>query len=161
MAVKYRNPGRVEFDAEIRQAEGGGAFVEFPGDVAKLYGVKGRVPVKVTFDGTPYAGSMVKMGRPFHLLLILKKIRETLGKGPGDRIHVTVDLDDAPRTVVLSPDIEAAYKAAGVLERYRAYSYSHQREYASWIGEAKKLETRRRRIEKSIAELRAKTPPRS
>ena len=153
MPAKYKNPGRVMFEGVIHQQANGGAFLHFPHDVEKLYGVKGRVPVKVTFDGIPYRGSMVKMGSDRHLLLILKEIRERLKKGKGDRLCVTVDLDDAPRVVVLPRDVEAAYKRAGVLEKYRALSYSHQREYALWIEDAKQAETRLRRVEKSIAAL--------
>ena len=156
MPVKYRNPGRVEFVGLIQRTDGGGAFVEFPHDVETLYGVKGRVPVKVTFDGLPYAGSMARMGSERHLLLILKEIREKLGKDRGDRIRVTVDLDDAPRVVVLAPDVEAAYRKGGVLGRYRAMSFSHQRERNLWIEEAKRAETRARRIVKSVEELKAR-----
>lgn len=157
MPVKYKNPGQIKFEGVIHQQEGGGAFVYFPHDVKKLYGVKGRVPVKVTFDGIPYRGSMVKMGSERHMLLILKEIRERLQKGRGDKIRVTVDLDDTLRIIELSRDVAAAYKRAGVLERYRSLSYSHQREYSLWIEEAKQADTRRRRIEKSIAALAAKS----
>jgi hypothetical protein len=146
----------VEFTAEIRSHEGGGAYVEFPRDVEKLYGAKGRIPVLVTFDGEAYRGSMVRMGLPKHIILILKEIRDKLGKGPGDRIRVTVELDDAPRIVVLAPDVEAAYKAAGVLDVYRGMSFTHQREYATWIEEAKQAETRARRIAKAAGELKAR-----
>lgn len=156
MSPTYKNPGRIEFDGRIKTAENGGAFVEFPHDVEEFYGVKGRVPVKVTFDGIPYRGSMVKMGSERHLLLILKEIRERLGKGRGDTIRVTVDLDDAPRVIVLAGDVESAFKKAGVLETFRAMSFSHQREYHLAIEEAKQAETRRRRIDKAIAELHAK-----
>jgi len=155
LSATYRNPGRLEFTGEILGREGGGAFVEFPHDVERLFGVKGRVPVRVTFDGRPYRGSMVKMGHPMHILLILKEIREELGKGPGDRIRVTVELDDAPRVVVLAPDVEAAYGKAGVLGIYRALSFSRQRERNLWIEDAKQAETRARRIAKSIADLKA------
>ena len=155
MSPNCKNPGRLEFDAAIQTMENGGAFVDFPFDVEKLYGVKGRVPVKVTFDGIPYQGSMVRMGMPKHMLLILKEIRQKMGKGKGDRIHVTVNLDDAPRTVALPADIEAAYKKAGVLERYRSGSYTQQKEYVVWIGDTKNPETRLRRITKSIEALRA------
>lgn len=156
MPVTYKNPGRIEFSAEIRVQDGGGAFVEFPYDVEKLYGAKGRVPVNVTFDGIAYRGSMVKMGGPKHLLLILKEIRTKLGKGKGDKIHVMVELDEAPRVVVLAPDIESAYKKAAVLNVFRAMSFSHQRELALWIEEAKQSETRSRRIAKSVGELKSK-----
>lgn len=157
MTPAFKNPGRIEFTGRIESHDGGGAFVEFPGDVEKLFGVKGRVPVRVTFDGQAYRGSMVRMGLPKHILLILKEIREKIGKGPGDRIRVTVELDEAPRVVVLPADVEAAYKRAGVLAGYRAMSYSHQREWALWIEDAKQAETRKRRIDKSVAELKGKT----
>lgn len=156
MPVNYKNPGRIEFVGEIHCREGGSAFIDFPYDVEKLFGVKGRVPVKVTFDGIPYRGSMVKMGGECHILLILKEIRKRLGKDRGDKVRVTVDLDEAPRVVKLDAEVEAAYKKAGVLERFRSMSYSHQREYGLWIAEAKQAATRQRRIAKSIDELRAR-----
>lgn len=155
MAAAYKNPGPVTFTAPIRDHEGGGAYVEFPGDVEALYGVKGRVPVRATFDGLPYRGSLVRMGTPGHILLIHKKIREKLGKGPGDRLRVEVELDDAPRVVELAADVEAALKKAGVLAAYRALAFSHQREYALWIEEAKKAETRARRIGQAVDKLKA------
>jgi hypothetical protein len=156
LSPQYKNPGPVEFTGTVRTLENGGAFIEFPRDVEKLYGVKGRVPVNVTFDGIPYRGSMVKMGSERHLLLILKEIRARLGKGEGDRMRVRVELDDKPRLVELGKDMEAAYEKARVLTEYRAMSYSHQREYMLWIGDTKNAETRRRRIAKSIEELKKK-----
>ncbi|HSQ79441.1 MAG TPA: YdeI/OmpD-associated family protein [Candidatus Bathyarchaeia archaeon] len=153
---QYKDPGRIEFTGKIKVLDNGGACVEFPGDVQKLFGVPGRVPVRVTFDGQPYRGSMVRMGQPKHILLILKEIREKLGKGAGDALRVTVELDIAPRIVELAPDVEAAYKKGGVLDRYRALSYSHQRERNLWIEEAKQAETRARRIAKSVLDLKSR-----
>jgi hypothetical protein len=156
MAMKYKNPGRIEFTAEIQLRDGGGAFVEFPHDVEKLYGVKGRVPIRVTFDGIPYRGSMVRMGSPKHLLFILKEIREKLEKGERDKIKVAVELDEAPREIVLAKDVEAAFIKEKVLETYRAMSFTHQREYSLWIEEAKQAETRQRRIAKAVSEIKGK-----
>ena len=156
MSIEYKNPGRIEFDGVIRTNEAGGASVDFPYDVEKLFGVKGRIPVNVTFDGIPYRGSMVKMGSECYLLLILKEIRERLKKGEGDSLRVTVELDDKPRVVELARDVEAAYKRGGVLTKYRSMAYSHQREYALWIEEAKRAETRRLRIDKAVEEIKKK-----
>ena len=61
----------------------------------------------------------------------------------------------APRVVTLAADIEAGFKKAGVLEMYRALSYSRQRELALAIDDAKRPETRRRRIDKAVVEIRA------
>lgn len=55
---------RIEFDAIIRPVEDiDGAYVEMPFDARAVFG-KGRVPVRATFDGTPYEGSIVRMGTP-------------------------------------------------------------------------------------------------
>jgi bifunctional DNA-binding transcriptional regulator/antitoxin component of YhaV-PrlF toxin-antitoxin module len=96
------------------------------------------------------------MGSERHILLILKEIREKLGIRQGDKIRVTVELDDKPRVAELAPDVESAYTRAGVLILYRSMSYSQQREYMIWIEGAKQAETRERRIEKSVEELRKK-----
>jgi hypothetical protein len=152
---RYRNPGRLEFDAVLTRADvsGSSAFVAFPFDARELFGTGGRVPVNATFDGVPYRGSLVTYGDG-HLILVLSSIREQLGKEPGNEVHVTVELDEAPRTVELDDDVLQVFTADGVLEDFRTMSYSHQREYAQWIAEAKRDETRARRIVKAAEMIR-------
>jgi uncharacterized protein YdeI (YjbR/CyaY-like superfamily) len=58
-----------------------------------------------------------------------------------------------PRTVELEDDAVDALIAAGRLDDFRALPHSHQLEYWRWITEAKKAETRQRRIEKMIEML--------
>lgn len=83
------------FEAVLEAVPKGGAFVRFPHDVRKTFG-KGRVFVHATFDGVPYDGSLVNMGvknpdgSVCHILGVLKSIRESLGKQPGDTLTVTV-----------------------------------------------------------------------
>lgn len=80
-----------EFDAEIKKVPDiDGAYVEIPFDVKAEFG-KGRVPVKATFDGEPYEGSLVRMKTPCHIIGIRKDIRAKIGKQPGDIIHVTLE----------------------------------------------------------------------
>ena len=55
----------------------------FPYDIEKEFGTKGKVPVKATFNGLSYMGSLIKYGDPHHMLVVLKAIREQTGKGPG------------------------------------------------------------------------------
>lgn len=54
-----KNPGIVRFVAELRDAGRGGAYVEFPFDVEELFGTKARSPVRLSFGGAPYRGSLV------------------------------------------------------------------------------------------------------
>ena len=79
-----------EFEAEIRKVPDiDGAYIEIPFDVKAEFG-KGRVPVRATFDGEPYEGSLVRMKTPCHIIGIRKEIRAKIGKQPGDVIRVTV-----------------------------------------------------------------------
>jgi len=92
------------FTAVIQNAGGGGAFVEVPFDVEKAFGSK-RPKVKATIEGVPYRGTLVRMGSECHLLLILKEIREKIGKTFGDQVKVTVELDAEPRVVAIPKDL--------------------------------------------------------
>lgn len=147
--ARFSNPGAIEFDGVITRADvtGSSSFVTFPFEVKELFGVAGRVPITALIDGVDYRGSLVTYGGP-HLLLILTAIREKLGKQPGDSVHVRLELDEAERVVELDQDIAAALVGAGLMDAFREMSYSHQREYVLWIADAKKPETRQRRIEK-------------
>ena len=78
------------FEAVIQKVDGiDGAYVEIPFDVKAEFG-RGRVPVRATFDGVAYEGSLVRMGPPGHILGVRKEIRRRIGKGPGDRVYVTL-----------------------------------------------------------------------
>ncbi len=84
------NSKTYSFDAVIQKVEDiDGAYVEIPFDVRAEFG-KGRVAVNATFDGEPYAGSVVRMGTPCHILGLRKDIRKKIGKQPGDIVHVTI-----------------------------------------------------------------------
>ncbi len=52
-------------------------------------------------------------------------------------------------------ELAEALAAAGLRERFDALSFSHRRAYARWIEEAKKAETRRRRVDKAVAMIAA------
>jgi len=134
--------------------------VLFPYDVEKEFGTRGQVPVKVVFDGVPYTGTMVKYGRPQHMLPMLKAIRDQIGKGPGDTVSVVVERDESVRTVEVPPELQKLLKKEGLLPFFERLSYTHRKEYCRWITEAKKEETRQSRLAKAVTMLRdgVKTP---
>lgn len=144
-----------EFDGEILKSDerGGGAYVNFPYDVMEAFGTKGQVKVACEFDGVPYRGSIVNMGCG-PVIGILKSIREETGKQAGDTVHVKLWKDDEPRDVIVPPELAAAFRANEEAKKnFDALSYSHKREYASWVYEAKKEETRKGRADKTIEML--------
>lgn len=141
------------FSAVIESAGGGGAFVIVPFDVEKAFGKK-RVPVHATIDGVPYRGSLVRYGRPEHMLGVLKDIRREIGKDIGDAVDVVVWEDREERVVEIPAAFaEALRQNPAAKERFERLSYTHQREHVNFINEGKKEETRLRRIVKTVENL--------
>ena len=151
---------KYKFTAQIKAEESGGAYVHFPYDVETEFATKGRVPVQATFNGVPYRGSLIKYGHPQHRLPILKAIREQIGLKPGNAVAVELCKDEEPRTLEVPLSFQAAMEKAGVLSSFDRLSYTHRREYCRWISDAKKEETRLKRMEKAVVLLKKgiKTP---
>ena len=102
----------------------------------------------------------MQCGGPFHMLGILKSIREQLGKQIGDAVQVEIWKDEGVRTVELPAEFAALLKKEKLLPVFEKLSYTHRKEYVRWITEAKKEETRTARLAKSVEMLRkgVKTP---
>jgi hypothetical protein len=141
------------FKAIIENAGGGGAFVSIPFDVEEAFGKK-RVKVLATIEGVPYRGSIMRMGSPCHMLGVLKNIREQIGKSFGDEVTVTVKEDTDPRIASVPDDLAAAIAAnPNAATFFATLAFTHQKEYAKWIEDAKRPETRAARIAKAVQML--------
>ena len=142
------------FTATIQNAGGGGAFVKVPFDVEAAFGSK-RPKVKARIEDVPYRGTLVRMGSENHILIILKGIREQVGKTFGDEVKITVEPDNETRVIEIPAELKKAFKvekeAKAVFEKL---AYSHRKEYATWINDAKREETRQARIAKTIEMLK-------
>ncbi|CAM4183203.1 YdeI/OmpD-associated family protein [Nocardia ninae] len=142
----------MRFEARIESGAGGGAYVAVPTEVVAALGGGGRIPVEVDFDGVDYRGSIVDMGSG-PCLGLLKAIRTELGKAPGDTVVVTVSRDDAERTVDVPDDLADALRSAGRRDAFDKLSYSRRREHVTAVTDAKRAETRTRRIAKIVDSL--------
>jgi len=147
---------KYKFRAKIEPAGMGGTYVLFPYDAEKEFGTKGKVPVKATFDGIRYTGSLIKYGNPQHMLHVPKAIREEARKGVGDVLEVVVWKDDEERTLEVPPALAQVMKKEGLLAFFESLSYTHRKEYCRWVSEAKKEETRAKRLEKAVVMMRTK-----
>jgi antitoxin component of MazEF toxin-antitoxin module len=145
----------VTFRAPIRPSGrgGGGHLVDVPTEVVEALGGKGRIPVTATFNGVPYRGSIVRMGGGA-VLGVQKAIMAEAGVRVGDSITVVVRNDEGPREVEVPVDLaEALARNGAARAAFEGLSFSHKREYARSITEAKRPETRARRIELTIEQL--------
>jgi hypothetical protein len=155
----FTDPGPLEFEAVITrntEVANSSAFVTFPHGLKETFGVGNLVPVEVVFDGTvSYRGSLATMGDDRAHLLLRKDVRAALGKEPGDRVQVRLRLDTRPREVEVADDLAEALTRAGLRERFDALAYSHRKEFVRWVEEAKRPETRQRRIDGTCAMVSA------
>ena len=127
-------------------------YIPVPFDPKDVFG-KLRAPVKVTLNGYTYRSTIAAMGGP-PCIPLRKSNREAAGLDGGETLTIRLDLDTEPREVTPPSDLVQALKAAPpAWERWQSLSYSHQREYAESVEEAKKTETRQRRIMGAVREL--------
>jgi bifunctional DNA-binding transcriptional regulator/antitoxin component of YhaV-PrlF toxin-antitoxin module len=150
---------RKEFRIKLERS-GGAARFTVPFNVQEVFGSKARVPVKGAVNGVPYRSSVFPMGDGKHYMVVNKSVRDAAGIEAGDTVRVTMEPDSEPRVVVVPSDFKTALARNGEARAaFDLLSYSHKKEYVKWITEAKKEETRVRRIEKAIEMLpKRKTP---
>lgn len=145
---------RHTFIATINKAGGGGAFVDIPFDVVVVFGEK-KPRIKAMIEAVPYRGILTRMGGEHHILIVLKSIREQIGKTFGDEVKIVVEPDTEPRVIEIPKDLLKELKKDGQAKLFfDKLSYTHRREYVMWINEAKRDVTRQARILKMIEMLK-------
>jgi uncharacterized protein YdeI (YjbR/CyaY-like superfamily) len=122
--------------------------ITIPIDVEKVFGAK-RVPVKVRINGVEHRSTIFRMGGKY-MMAVPKVFRDAAGIKAGEKITVTMEKDTEKRTVEMPSDLAEALKKADLTEVFSKLSYTHQKEYVNAVNEAKKEETRLRRIERTI-----------
>jgi hypothetical protein len=138
---------------------GGGRWIEIPFDAKAEFG-EARAPVSGSLNGAPFRGRLSVYGGKTYLGL-RKEIRDAAAIDVGDSVDVLLERDDAPREVELPPALRQALDGApDARAAFDALSFTHRKEYARWMADAKRDDTRDRRAAKAIEMLRAgvKTP---
>ena len=146
----------MEFSAELEQAPGKAATgITVPEDVLAALGGGRRPAVAVTINGHTFRTTIGSMGGVAKIP-VSAAVRAAAGVTAGDVLVVGVAADTAPREVTVPGDLTAALAgdqaAAGF---FAGLSYSHKNAYVTWIEEAKKPETRAKRVADAVARLAA------
>lgn len=128
--------------------------IEVPEDVVLGLGRGKRVPVVVTLDGHTYRGSVAPYSGGYWVGVSAAN-RAAAGVEAGAPVDVTLEVDDAPRTVEVPPDLATALAAGGptVADAWAALSYSKQRAHVLAVEGAKTDATRERRVASVVASL--------
>jgi hypothetical protein len=134
---------------------GGGTLVPVPKAVATKLGLKGMPKINAVIAGTPYRGSLMPMGDGTYCIGVLRSIQDAAGVGAGDSITIDLELDTAPRTVELPPDLAIQIaRDEKATAAWEAMSYTNKKEMARSLEEVKRPETRERRLAQALEALR-------
>ena len=149
------------FRARLEPVPHGGMFVVVPDDVAAAAGLRYGARVRGTLNGVAYRSSLMKYSGRFHLG-IHKATAASARVGRGDIVTLTIEVDDQPLPTDLVPDdlATALAEAPSVLEAWLALAPAQRRERVKSVIDAKKPETRARRVAKIVEMLRAGAPKR-
>jgi hypothetical protein len=147
--------GELSFSTTLQPRGPAAAVVLTDEQVATLGEGRKAFPVTATVNGHTWPARVARMGGEF-LVGMSKAVRQAAGVEAGDAVAVTLASDDAPREVVVPEALATALDAApDVKARYDALAFTHRKEFARWVAEAKREETRDRRVTQAIAMIRA------
>ena len=130
------------------------AALRAPFDVPKTFGTRARVPVRGTINGFPFRSSLMPMDG-CHRMVVNKEIREGAGVKAGDTVKVVMERDEAPRTITPPPELtKELAKSKTAQTNWEKFSFTHKKEMARSIAEAKQDDTRLRRLAKVMDVLK-------
>jgi antitoxin component of MazEF toxin-antitoxin module len=133
---------------------GNTAGFEIPDEVVEELGGGRKPKVVVTVGAHTWRSSIVNMGGTFMLGVSMEN-RAAAGVAAGETLDVEITLDTAPRTVDLPDDLAAELERdPAARAAWETWSFTRQKEAARSLTEARKPETRSRRLDKVLAELR-------
>lgn len=142
----------LSFTTTIHQT-GNNTGIIVPEEIIAQLGAGKKPAVSVTINNFTYRNTIGSMGGKF-MISVSADIRSKAGVKGGDKVTVTLELDDKPREVELPEDFKAALSKNKKAEAcFNTLSYSNKQKYVLPIGQAKTDETRQRRIEKVVADL--------
>jgi len=147
--------GVVHFKTQLQPRGPAAAVILDDAQVAAVGEGAKRFPVVATVNGYTWRTTVVRMGGEF-LLGLSKEVRQGAGAEAGDEVDVTLELDTAPREVEVPEALAAALAADPEAKAsFDRMAFTHRKEYARWIAEAKRDETRQRRVAQAVEMIRA------
>jgi hypothetical protein len=125
-----------------------------PFDVVAVFHRKGRVPVKGTINGFPFRSSLMNMGDG-HMMVVNAQLRTGAQCKAGDTVTVLMAVDEDERTVEVPRYLNKIITGDPKTRKFWSkLSFTHQKEYVREIRDAKRPETREKRIAAMMDALR-------
>ena len=146
--------GVIRFTTQLQPRGPAAAVVLDDDQVAQVGEGARRFPVVATVNGYTWRTSVARMKGEF-LVGLSREVRQNAGAEAGDEVEVALELDEAPREVEVPEALAAALAAdPEASASFERMAFTHRKEYARWVAEAKRDETRQRRVEQAVEMIR-------
>jgi Bacteriocin-protection, YdeI or OmpD-Associated/Domain of unknown function (DUF1905) len=145
--------GALELRTELVPRGPAAAVILDDDQVATIGEGAKRFPVRATVNGYTWRTTVTRMRGEF-LLGLNREVRESAGVEAGDKVEVAIELDTDPREVEIPQALARALSAdPDAQAAFERLAFTHRKEYARWVAEAKREETRDRRVAKALQML--------
>jgi Bacteriocin-protection, YdeI or OmpD-Associated/Domain of unknown function (DUF1905) len=148
------NSNTIRFRTTILTAGKTATGIQIPDEIIEKLGGGKKPPVRITLNGFTYRSTVAVMGGRF-MVGVNAENRERAKVAGGDIVDVDIALDTEIRMITLPPDFATALNRDAKARKYfDGLSYSKRKAFVQNIEGAKTAETRQRRIDKAVVELR-------
>jgi hypothetical protein len=149
-----RAMGEIGLTGELVAKGPAAAFILDNAQVATVGEGAKRFPVVATVNGYTWRTSVARMGGEF-MVGLSKEVRAGAGVQAGDSVTLELKLDTEPRTVEVPPALAEALDADPEAKAtFEGLAFTHRKEFARWIDEAKQEQTRERRVTQALDMIR-------
>jgi hypothetical protein len=139
---------RKEFKAKLSGDEtrnDASAAFTLPFDTRDVWG-RAKVPVKVTINGYTWRSTVGNRGG-IQYIVVNAAARRNAAVKAGDFVTIVLEPDSEKRAIEVPIPLQRAL-GAKLTQKLNALSFTHKKEFVVWYSEAKKEDTRTRRVGK-------------
>jgi uncharacterized protein YdeI (YjbR/CyaY-like superfamily) len=131
--------------------EGSNYLIEIPKEIGLSFKRQGYIPVKVKFQDKIFKSTMINRRNEKFVLFLNSEIRKTAKINEYDVIKAAIEFDPEPRDIAIPEDVELLLSENRIVySTFLNMSTAHRNEILKYILEAKKPESRLKRINKMI-----------
>ena len=139
-----RKEFRTKLNGDESRADAS-AYFTLPFDTRDVWG-RAKVPVKVTINDYTWDSTVGNRGGQQYIV-VNAEARKKAGVKAGDFVSITLEPDAEKRDIEAPIPLQRAL-GAKLTQKLNALSFTHKKEFVVWYSEAKKEDTRARRVEK-------------
>jgi hypothetical protein len=145
--------GAIALTGELVTFGPAAAFILNEDQVAEVGEGAKRFPVVATINGYTWRTTVTRMHGDY-VVGLNREVRAGAGAQAGDRVTLELALDTQPREVDVPPALsQALARDAEARAAFDALAFTHRKEFARWVQEAKREETRERRVTQALEML--------